>query len=348
MKSVGIVGTGWIAEVHAKILKDLGIPVGVVIGHNREKTKKFADRWGIPVSGTEPELLYAPEVFAVHLCTPPGMHYEQIKDLLAHKKHIFCEKPLCLSPEEAQELASLAEKAEVCCQIGFNVRFYAACQKAREVVSDSDFGRVLLIHGSYLQEFGAEPAQWSWRYEDRLQAVTEIGSHWLDLSQYISGKKVLAVSAQFDNFHPNRYKKDGCLYNREVPGGEAVSVPSEDVALINLRYEGGAIGAVVLSELSHGRGNRLSLEITGEKQSLWWNSEEHQRLFVASKGEGIKEYRFDDEFEDTFAEIMRGFYCAVEGNDLKNLPDFVTGRDNVLLCHAIWRSAKENSNWVEM
>lgn len=344
-KRAGIIGTGWIAELHAMALAKLNIPIVAVVGHNEEKTRDFAKKWNIPIYGRETKILYSAEVDVVHICTPPAAHYRQIKEALSHKKHVFCEKPLCLEPEEAVELASLAEKEAIPCAVGFNVRYYQACQKAREIVSSPDFGKVLLIHGSYLQEFGAEPAMWSWRYEDKLHAVTEIGSHWLDLSRYISGKELVAVSALFDTFHPMRYKEGNSLYCETAAGREAVAVPSEDAAVINLRFDGGAIGSLVLSELSHGRGNRLALEITGEKQSLWWNSEESGCLFLAEKGKTPMKYCFDDGFEDTFVEILRSFY---ENNACMNYPSFADGRDNVLLCHAFWRSNKENSCWVEV
>lgn len=343
-KKAGIIGTGWIAELHAEALKKLNIPIAAVVGHDAERTKAFAQRWNIPVYGTKTEILYTADVDTVHICTPPAAHYDQIKEAIFHKKHIFCEKPLCLDPNQAAELADFAEREGLHCAVGFNVRFYQACQKAREIVSDPAFGKILLIHGSYLQEFGAEPTQWSWRYEDKMHAVTEIGSHWLDLSSYISGKKVVAASALFDNFHPLRYKDGNALYCEKAKGREEVAVPSEDVAAIHLRFEDGTIGSVVLSELSHGRGNRLFLEITGEKQSLWWNSEEKGRLFLAEKGKNPVEYHFDDCFEDTFVEILRTFY----GSNPSRCPNFADGRNNVMLCHALWCSNKANSCWLEV
>lgn len=343
-RKAGIIGTGWIAELHAKALAELNIPIAAVIGHNAEKARAFAEKWNIPIYGTKTESLYAADVDAVHICTPPASHYEQIKEAISHRKHVFCEKPLCLDPEQATELATLAERESLICTVGFNVRYYQACQKAREIVSSSNFGKVLLIHGSYLQEFGAEPAQWSWRYEDKMHAVTEIGSHWLDLCRYISGKKINAVSALFDSFHPLRYKDGNELYCEAAEGRGEVTVSSEDVALVNLRFEGGAIGSVVLSELSHGRGNRVFLEITGEKQSLWWNSEDNDRLFVAEKGKIPTEYRFDDSFEDTFVEILRRFYRG----EIFRCPSFADAKDNVLLCQALWHSNQENSRWVEV
>ncbi len=348
MAKAGLIGTGWIAELHAQTLQTLGIEISTVVGHTEEKARLFAEKWGIPSYGTDAALLYGKEVDCVHICTPTMQHSSLIKNLLEHRKHVLCEKPLCLDTEEAKQLAALAQKRACVCTVCFNVRFYLACQKAREIVCSPEFGRVLLIHGSYLQEFGVSPTQWSWRYEDKMHAVTEIGSHWLDLAQYISGRRITAISAQFDRFHPLRYQKDGHLYTEPAEDRAEISVPSEDVALLHLRFEDGAIGSVVLSELSHGRNNRLSIEITGEKQSLWWNSEDNGRLFLAQKGEACKTFLFEDDFLDTFRRLFSKVYETVDRGEATCYPSFTEGRDNVRLCDAAWQSAKENSCWVEV
>lgn len=348
MVKAGIIGTGWIAELHAQTLRSLGIEICAVVGRSEEKTRFFAEKWEISSYGTDAALLYDTEVGCVHVCTPPAQHYSLIKDLLNHRKHVLCEKPLCLEARKATELAALAQEQGLVCAVGFNVRSYLACQKAREIVKSQEFGRVLLIHGSYLQEFGAPPAQWSWRYEDKMHAVTEIGSHWLDLAQYISGKRVTAVSAQFDGFHPLRYQKDGTLYTEPAKDRTEICIPSEDVALLSLRFEDGAVGSVVLSELSHGRNNSLSIEITGEKQSLWWNSEDNGRLFLAQKGEQLRTLFFEDDFIYTFRRLISKVYETVDKGGSADYPSFAEGRDNVLLCDAAWQSARENSRWVEV
>ena len=249
---------------------------------------------------------------------------------------------LCI--EEAKELAELAEQSGLVCRVGFNVRAYAQCQKARELVQEGALGRLLLIHGSYLQEFGANPAQWSWRYESALHAVTEIGSHWLDLVQYLSGEKITAVSAVLDKFHPVRYEKEGLLYAEAQAGARAVEVPSEDVALIHFRTEQGAIGSVVLSELSHGHGNRLAVEFTGERATLSWNSEEPTKLQFAHKGERNTLYQ-EDSFDDTFAKQFRSFYASIGEKSPCFLPDFREAYGNVALCEAILESDRNHSAW---
>ena len=345
---VGILGTGWVATYHVQALRQLGIEVSAVVGSTVEKAETFAGEWKIPNFGAEAELLLAPEITAVHICTPPHKHFEQIRLLLSHGKHIFCEKPLTLSASEAEELAKLAQETDRICAVGFNIRSYRQCLKARKLVQEGMLGRLLLIHGNYLQEFGAEPAMWSWRYEDDLHAVTEIGSHWLDLAQYISGEKITAVSAVLDRFHPLRYRKDSLLYTEPQEGAEPVSVPSEDVALIHFRTETGAIGSVVLSELSHGHGNQLSLELTGDKATLAWNNEDPTVLTLSHKGQTETLKEEEESFEDTFLTEFREFYRAVRGEKACEGADFIAAYRNTLLCKAIQNSAENDSAWREV
>lgn len=346
MEKVGIIGTGWIAEVHVKMLKKLGISVHAVVASTMQKAAAFAEQWGIPRYGTELELLFDSEICAVHICTPPQLHFEQICLLLSKGKHIFCEKPLSLSPEEARELAKMAQASDRVCCVGFNTRSYALCRKARNMVQKGILGRLLLIHGSYLQEFGANPAVWSWRYESKLHAVTEIGSHWLDLAQYISGEKIVAVSAVFDRFHPRRYRKDGLVYAQVIEGAQSVAVPSEDVALIHFRTANGAIGSVVLSELSHGHENQLRIELTGEDASIAWNSDNPTELSLSHKGQTVL-YSHEDSFENTFVAEFEAFYRAIRTGTFEG-PDFYEAYRNTLLCEAIAQSAENHSAWMEV
>ncbi len=344
-----ILGVGWSGEMHARSLRAEGIEIAAVVSSNGERAAEFARKWGIPRSGTDRSLLWGEDVDCVHVCTPPGSHFELIRELLAHGKHVLCEKPLCLDDGEAAALAGLAENSGLVCAVGFNVRAYLACRKARELVAAPEFGRVLLVHGSYLQEYGVSPVSWDWRRRAKMYAVTEIGSHWLDLARYVTGQRITAVSARLDRFHQTRWEKDGSIFNEFVEGAQPVAVAPEDIALLSLNFENGAMGNVVLSEASHGRGNRLSMEVVGERQTLWWMSEEPGKLYLGSGKFGQPVcYEFEDEFSHTFRRVIADVYAAIEGQGTGICTDFDQARDNVLLCSAAWRSAEENGTWVEV
>lgn len=351
-------GTGNIAHAHAQALKAAGAQLVAVVDREEEKAKDFAMRWGALKYGCDEAVLFSDEIAVVHVCTPPNLHYEMVKKLLQHNKHVLCEKPLCFDNQQARELARLAQESGCICAVNFNVRYHMACQKAKQVVDSLDFGPVMLVHGSYLQEFNAFPAPLDWRYDPvlagRMRAVTEIGSHWVDIAQYISGKKILAVSALFGRFNPVRGLEDGVMYPREE-GKErpCIEIVSEDAACVNIKFEDGAIGSMTLSEVSQGRINRIELEVTGQNKNLWWNSEENNHLHTAQKGGGINTevFGFGNGFADTFRALVDQYYAAVQQGsmpDEPNFPDFSEGAKIVEICNGILKSADEDGRWVSV
>lgn len=351
-----IIGAGFSGQVHAAALKACGVEPAVVVTTKEETARAFAQQWNIPRWGTDLSLAYAEDIDAVHICTPPTTHGEMVLSLLSHGKNVLCEKPLCFDAEEAKALAEAAEKSGRICAMTFNVRYHMACQKAREIIASGQLGRPLLIHGNYMQEFNAFPAPLDWRYRPELagemRAVTEIGSHWLDLAQYISGKKVTAVSALFGKFNPDRTLADGMMHPLGANvAGEPIHVISEDAAAINLKYEDGAIGSVLLSEISPGRGNRLTLEVTCEYGNLWWNEEDNNLLHTARKGEGIhtEVFAFGNGFTDTFRTLLERYYAAIQQKQSADAPDwptFAEGAQITAICCALAESAAQDSRWV--
>lgn len=344
-----IIGGGFAGDMHAGALRACGIELAAVVTAREESAGQFAGKWHVPRWGTDPETALAADIDAVHICTPPALHGKYIRAALAAGKRVLCEKPLCFDPSEAGELVRLSEENRALCAVNYNVRYHMAVQKAAALIAGGEFGRPLLIHGSYLQEFHILPCPYDWRYDPEqsggMRAVTEIGSHWVDTVQYISGIKVQAVSALFGNFFPERIVRDGMM---EVPGtfegDRRIRVDSEDAACISFRFEDGAIGNVMLSEISPGRGNRLALEITCENGSLWWNEEENNVLHTAVRGQGVHSevFAFGNGFSDTVIELVRHFY---EGGEV---PTFREAAGNVNICAAIGESALRESAWVRV
>jgi predicted dehydrogenase len=337
----------------------MGLGIELCIGRNPDTIKEFAGRWKAKrYSVCEDDALTA-GIDAVHICTPPALHYPLVKKCLEAGKQVLCEKPLCLDTGEARELAELAEKTGKVNAVNFNVRFHAACLRMAPFVQSGEFGEIRLIHGSYLQEFNAYPAPYDWRYKPELagpmRAVTEIGSHWFDLAQFISGRQITAVQAEFGNFGPVRHLKDGILTAADdsgadpVHGAERIAVRSEDAALIHLRFDNGALGSVVLSEVSQGRINRLSLEISGEKASLWWNSEDNNLIHTGRKDRGIQTevLGFGSGFTDTERVLFEKVYAGtLQAEVPPAYADFKQAARITALCSASRESALNNGRWV--
>lgn len=237
-------GTGHIANLHAEALAANGITLAAVVNHRLDKAKEFADTWKVPAYSQDPSILFDPSIDCVHVCTPPGLHYAMLLQLFKHHKHMICEKPLCITNKEADTLNSLWLESGLVCAVNFNVRYHPACQEMKKKVAQGDLGILRLVHGTYLQEFHALPAPDGWRYDPSLggplRAVTEIGTHWLDLAQHVTGKSITAVAALLQQHHPERHVSEGWHY----PAQEGIEKPykrakvaSEDTALIHLRFQ---------------------------------------------------------------------------------------------------------------
>ncbi len=350
---VALVGTGLIAHTHVQALQSLGHQVVAVVNRSQEGGEAFARQWNIPSCSTSFADALSDEVEVVHICTPPALHYDMIKSSLLAGKHVVCEKPMCIEPERAKELTGLAQEKGLIGAVVFNVRFHEASQHAKGKLADPAFGRIRLIHGSYLQEFHALPDYYSWRYQPELagpmRALTEIGSHWLDLVRYWTGLEIESVSAQFAAFDSERKLREGMMHRGGE--GELLKVASEDVAMLSLRFSNGAIGNVVLSEVSHGRSNRLQLEITGTQQSLWWNNEEPYQLQLGEKFQGYQTltFPFGDGFGQTFKACFAAIYADIEkGETSLDHPyaSFEDGYRNAAVCMAAYRSAAEDGKWM--
>lgn len=350
---VAIVGTGLIANTHVQALQALGQEVVVAVNRSVERGQAFAQQWNIPGCSTDFSDALIDEVEVVHICTPPALHYDMIKAALLAGKHVVCEKPMCIEPNRAKELTELAQKKGLIGAVVFNVRFHEASQHAKDKLADPAFGTIRLIHGSYLQEFHALPDLYSWRYQPDLagpmRTLTEIGSHWIDLVRYWTDLEVEAVSAQFAALDPERKLREGMMHRGGE--GEPLKVPSEDVATLSLRFSNGAIGHVVLSEVSHGRSNRLQLEITGTQQSLWWCNEEPYQLQLGEKFQGYQTltFPFGDGFGQTFQACFAAIYADIgKGETSPDHPyaTFEDGYRNAAVCMAGYRSAQEEGKWV--
>lgn len=351
--NAAIVGTGNIAATHAKALRGLGQNLVVVVDKDLEKAQAFAKRWGAGRASAELTEALAPDVEVVHVCTPPALHYQMLKTILQAKKHVISEKPLCLDMQEAKELAALAGETGVLTAVNFNVRYHEACHRAKEAIAAPEFGKPRLISGWYKQEFHVLPTGYSWRYQPglggKMRAVTEIGSHWVDLARFWTGLEIEAVSASFGKFDPERVVVDGQMYPKSHGGGEEITVDTEDAAIVTLRFSDGALGTVLLSEVSHGRSNSVLMEVSGGSDSLWWCSENPYCLNHAKARQGVNSMvnAFGGGFPDTFAGFFEDVYATLEkGSTVGGFPSFTDGYINAAVCEAIYQSASQNGIFV--
>jgi len=363
-----VVGTGFIGVVHVEALRRLGVEVTGIVGSTPERAAAKAKAAALPAPYPSFEAMLAdPAVDVVHLTTPNHLHHAQVRDTLAAGKHVVCEKPLAMSSEETGELLRLAEASGLVHAVNFNIRFYAQSQEARARVQAGEIGDVRLISGGYLQDWLLFDTDWNWRLDPAaggsLRAVGDIGSHWLDLVTFITGRHVEAVMADLTTFIGVRKQPTGPVETFSGgAAGESVDVPmdTEDAAGILLRLTGGARAVVTVSQVSAGRRNRLSWEIDGSEAALAWHSEAPEELWIGHRGrpnELLLRERGDyppghaEGFPDTFKHLYRAVYRAVAaggpppGAGGAEYPTFADGHEEALIADAITQSHAEQ-RWV--
>ena len=376
---VGVAGTGFIGPAHIEGLRRNGISVLGLVERTKEKAETKAVEMGIPrVYDSLDEMLADIDIDVVHLATPNYLHYPHAKAALLAGKHVVCEKPLAMTSTESAELVKLAAEMNLVNAINFNIRMYPMAQQARSMVQSGELGNVFILQGSYLQDWLLFPTDWNWRLETNLggslRAVSDIGSHWLDLLTFITGLHAVEVYADFKTFHPIRKKPAKPL---ETFTGKILTpedyidqpINTEDYATVILHYENGVCGVLTVSQVSSGRKNRLFYEINGSKSSLGWDSEKPNELWIGHRTEANQSLMKDpsllspearavssypgghnEGFPDTFKQLYAKVYNYILAGDFDQTPDFPTfadGHYEMQLCEAIERSAREKT-WVKV
>jgi predicted dehydrogenase len=377
--SVGIIGAGFIGPAHVEALRRLPqIEVVALAGSDLERARAKASRLGIERAfGDYRELLTQEAIQVVHVCTPNHLHYPITRAALEAGKHVVCEKPLAVSTREARELAELAEARGLVNAVHFNVRYYPLMRQLKVMVARGEMGRIFSIHGSYLQDWLFEETDYNWRLEPEQsgpsRAVADIGSHWMDLVEHVSGLRAVEVLADFATFHPMRRKP---LRPVETYAGKIlrpedytdVPIETEDYATILFRFEGGARGALTVSQVSAGRKNRLSFELDGSRRAAAWSSETPNSLWIGRRDGPNEELMKDpslvhpevrglidfpgghnEAFPDTSKQLFKEVYQRIaSGQDgPPPFPTFADGLRELVLCEAILES-KERGAWVKV
>ncbi len=368
-----VAGTGFIGAVHVEALRRLGIEVIGVCASTPER----AEAKGLaPAYESYAALLADSRVDVVHVTTPNHLHHGQVRDALAAGKHVVCEKPLATTSAESAELLELAETSGLVHCTNFNLRFYPIAHQARALVGSGELGDVWNVHGGYLQDWLLYPTDWNWRLEPEkggaLRAVADIGSHWMDLAQWIAGRRMEAVFADLKTALPVR-QRPASEVETFAAAGEVERVDAEmtteDIAHLLFRFEGGAVGSAVVSQVSAGRKNSLRLEVDGSGGSLAWDSERAEELWLghrerpnetllrnpdllepAARARTTLPGGHAEGFAETFRELYRAVYEAVAEGEMPREPDFPTfadGHRSNVLGDAVSRSNEERE-WVEV
>ncbi|MEO8572211.1 MAG: Gfo/Idh/MocA family oxidoreductase [Chloroflexota bacterium] len=372
-----VIGTGFIGTVHVEALRRIGVQVRGVLGSTPERGAARAETLGVPKGYPSLDaLLDDPTVDVVHVTSPNDLHLPHSRAILEAGRHVICEKPLAMSATESRGLVALAAKTGLVNAANFNIRYYPLNQHAREVVTGGEIGNVRLVTGRYFQDWLLLETDWNWRLQPErggaLRAVGDIGSHWLDLTGFITGRRIVSVMAELATFVEARREPTGPVetYSTEVPT-ETVSrqIATEDTATILLRFDNGARGSVNISQISAGRKNSLQYEISGSAASVAWDSEQPDQLWIghrerpneiliknpalmgpAGRAAAALPGGHVEGFADTFAAHFRAVYADIAAGRpaaRPAYPTFADGHDEMLVNDAIAESARLG-RWVDV
>jgi len=375
---VGVAGLGFIGPAHIEALRRIpGIEVVAISETSDELAKSKAEQLGIPkYFGSFAELLNE-NIDCVHICTPNFLHFEMAKAALLAGKHVVCEKPLATTIAEGEELLALANEKGLIHAVHFNIRYYPLVRQMKVMREKGELGEIYSIIGSYLQDWLFYSTDYNWRLEPDLsgksKAVADIGSHLMDLLEYISGLKITEVIADFKTIHPKRKKpmKPVETFTGKMlqPGDyEDVPISTEDYATVMLRFNNGNKGVITVSQVAAGRKNRLSLEISGSKQTFAWNSESPNELWIGKRDAANQVLLrdpslFDKEsaalisfpgghnegFPDTSKQMFKEVYENIRIGTMEGakFPTFEDGLRELILCESILES-NEKECWINV
>lgn len=371
-----MIGTGFIGTVHVQALRRIGMQVRGVLGSSAARGAARAAEIGVARAYADLEELLADDaVDVVHVTSPNHAHYAQVKAILDAGKHVICEKPLAMTSAQSAEMVAIARASGKVAAVCYNVRFYPLNQQAHGMVKAGELGDIRFITGHYHQDWLAKDTDWNWRLVAEkggtLRSVGDIGTHWVDLTSFVSGLKAEAVMAELATFVPVRQRPVGPVETFSTAAGETepVSVDTDDAAMIVIRYKGGARGVMSTSQINVGRKNSLQWDVAGAKASAAWDSETPDHLFVGHRDRANETMMRDftlmnsagvaaatlppghvEGFADSFANFFRAVYGDVSKGGRQadsTWASFEDGHYEMQFCDAVVISAREG-RWVRL
>jgi len=352
------------------------VEVAAVAGRNLDAAQRLGAGFSVPkIAADYRDVLRDPAIDAVHICTPNAQHFSMAKAALEAGKHVLCEKPLATTVEEAEELVTLAAKRGLRNCVCHNLRDYPMVQQIRRMREAGDLGEILAVQGTYFQDWLLYDTDWNWRVDAKSggpsRCMADIGSHWFDMAEHVTGLRVSSLCADLQTFHATRKQPKHAIetFANKVPGPEdyvETAVDTEDFGAVIFRMGDNARGSVTASQVSAGRKNRLSIEISGTRCSVAWNQERPDELWVGNRDTANQVLLKDpsllkpearsyadlpgghsEGYDDTFKQLFRRFYASIRGEHAAEYPQFVDGLRQLNILDAVLQSHRSRS-WVDV
>jgi len=380
MKTIrtAIIGTGFMGRVHLEALRrtEFVEPVAIV-GRNEDAARRLGAGYGISKVATDyHDVLHDPAIDAVHICTPNAQHFSMAKDALLAAKHVLCEKPLAVNVAEGENLVSLAQQKKLRNCVCHNLRYYPMVQQMRQMRLDGDLGEILIVQGTYFQDWLLHDTDWNWRVDAASggpsRCMADIGSHWFDMAEHVTGLRVTSLCSDLQTFHPTRKRPKGSVetFANKMPSSDdyvETVVDTEDFGSVMFRMGTRTRGGMSASQVSAGRKNRLGIEIYGTKASVAWSQERPDELWVGHRDKGNEIFIKDpsllkpearsfadlpgghsEGYDDTFKQVFRRFYGSIaDSSSTCEYPQFADGLRQLSILNAVLESSRTHG-WVDV
>ena len=378
---MGVVGVGFVGPQHIDAVRRLGfVDVVAVACSSDSSAQDTARALGVPRAyGHYEALLDDPDVHVVHNATPNHLHYAVSSAAIARGKHVVSDKPLAMTAADAKALLDQATAADIVHAVTFNYRGNPLVQQARRAIARGDIGIPHFLHGHYLQDWLLKDTDYSWRLEPdkggASSALGDIGSHWCDLAQHMSGLRITHVLGDITTvLHKRKKPRERRQAFATAAGAQAfdiVDVTVEDLAAVLLRFDNGAIGSVAVGQVCAGHKNDLALEVCGASGSIAWRQENQNELWLGHRDRANETLQKDpslmdgdlsgyarlpaghqEGWADAFYNVMRDIYsfiAAGKGPADEHPPAFATFKDGYRanrLVESILASARAGGVWT--
>ncbi|MFL6351007.1 MAG: Gfo/Idh/MocA family protein [Bryobacteraceae bacterium] len=373
-----IVGTGFMGKVHAENVRRLGnVEVAALVGSRPETAQKFAESAGIAFATSNlKDVLDKKEIAAVHICTPNVDHFPMSLAAIEAGKAVLCEKPLTMTADEARRLVDAAKTRNAVNCVQHNLRYYPVVQQIRQMILAGDLGDIMIVQGTYSQDWLLYETDWNWRLDakanGKLRVMGDIGSHWMDMIQYLTRLQISAVCADLATFHKKRKRPKRSVETfsgkKFEPGDyEEVPIDTDDFGVVMLRLGERARGAFTVSQVSAGRKNRFAFEIFGSKAGVAWDQEQPDTLWIGHRNEPnqviIKDGSLfypaaatfadlpgghSEGYDDSHKQVFKRFYARVADPSVPiDYPTFEDGLRGMILLDKVAESAAKRA-WVDV
>ena len=373
-----IFGTGFMGRVHLEAVRRVeSVEAAAIMGRNLEAARRLGGGFSVPVATTDyREILRDPAIDAVHVCTPNAQHFPMAKDALNAGKHVLCEKPLATSVEEGEELVSLAAQKGLRNAVCHNLRYYPMVQQMRRMREAGDLGEILVVQGTYSQDWLLYDTDWNWRVDAKAggpsRCMADIGSHFFDMAEHVTGLRVTSLCADLQTFHPTRKQPKHSVetFANKLLGPEdyiETPIDTEDFGAVVFRMGTRTRGVMTASQVSAGRKNRLNIEVYGTKSSVAWDQERPDELWTGQRDSGNPVFIKDpsllkpgarsyadlpgghsEGYDDTFKQVFRRFYASIgtPGGAIE-YPQFSDGLRQLTILTAALKSHATRA-WVDV